>query len=197
MRSAAAWPPRRRRRRDSAATPMPTSCCPGTTRLSTGTSLSSGSTAGRCDQYPVADGSVFLNNNTCLCIYSEKEDPTQERTAREIARFSQKDAETMAQVLEAMADRRDAVGTDGLAVQPARMADTAGVPQPPDRRVSQDAGSRPRTGLYAPGGQRQTVRHRSGSTVQELQYSMLRAVVSYVHQSRRRRKLGRGLWGWL
>jgi beta-carotene ketolase (CrtO type) len=49
---------------------------------------------GQVDQYPVGMGSVFLNSNNCLCIYSEKEDPTQERTAKEIARFSQKDAET-------------------------------------------------------------------------------------------------------
>jgi len=46
------------------------------------------------DQYPVSDGAVFLNNNTCLTIYSEKEDPNQEKTAREISRFSRKDAET-------------------------------------------------------------------------------------------------------
>src|SRR5512136_550145 len=46
------------------------------------------------DQYPVSDGTVFLNNETCLAIYSEKEDPSQEKTAREIARFSKKDAET-------------------------------------------------------------------------------------------------------
>ena len=49
---------------------------------------------GQIDQYPVSDGAVFLNNKTCLAIYSEKEDPTQERTAREMARFSEKDAET-------------------------------------------------------------------------------------------------------
>jgi len=45
------------------------------------------------DQYLVAEGAVFRNNNTCLTIYSEKHDPTQERTAREIARFSPRDAE--------------------------------------------------------------------------------------------------------
>jgi beta-carotene ketolase (CrtO type) len=49
---------------------------------------------GQSDQYPVSDGAVFLNNQTCLAIYSEKDDPTQEKTAREIARFSNKDAET-------------------------------------------------------------------------------------------------------
>ncbi len=45
------------------------------------------------DQYLCSDGSVFGNNRTCLMIYSAKHDPTQERTAREIARFSERDAE--------------------------------------------------------------------------------------------------------
>jgi len=45
------------------------------------------------DQYLGADGAVFANNQTCLAIYSEKQDPTQERTAKEMARFSEKDAE--------------------------------------------------------------------------------------------------------
>jgi len=49
---------------------------------------------GQWDQYLVSDGAVFRNNNTCLAIYSQKADPTQERTAREIARFSERDAET-------------------------------------------------------------------------------------------------------
>ncbi len=45
------------------------------------------------DQYTCSDGGIFRRNGTCLAIYSEKHDPTQERTAREIARFSEKDAE--------------------------------------------------------------------------------------------------------
>jgi len=45
------------------------------------------------DQHLVADGFVFRNNNSCLAIYSEKHDPMQERSAQEIARFSQKDAD--------------------------------------------------------------------------------------------------------
>jgi hypothetical protein len=32
--------------------------------------------------------------STCVSIYSQKNDPAQEKTAREIARFSEKDAET-------------------------------------------------------------------------------------------------------
>ena len=45
------------------------------------------------DQYTCSDGGIFRRNGTCLAIYSEKHDPTQERTAREIARFSERDAE--------------------------------------------------------------------------------------------------------
>lgn len=48
---------------------------------------------GQWDQYLVSDGGAFLNNNTCLAIYSAKHDPKQEKTAREIARFSERDAE--------------------------------------------------------------------------------------------------------
>jgi beta-carotene ketolase (CrtO type) len=45
------------------------------------------------DQYTCSDGAIFRNNQTCLGVYSEKHDPTQERTAKEIARFSERDAE--------------------------------------------------------------------------------------------------------
>lgn len=45
------------------------------------------------EQHLCSDGFVFRNNETCLAIYSDKHDPTQERTAAEIARFSKKDAE--------------------------------------------------------------------------------------------------------
>lgn len=45
------------------------------------------------EQYLVADGACFANNDTCLAIYSIKHDPTQERTAKEIARFSKRDAD--------------------------------------------------------------------------------------------------------
>jgi len=45
------------------------------------------------DQHLCSDGFVFRDTETCLAIYSDKHDPAQERSAREIARFSQKDAE--------------------------------------------------------------------------------------------------------
>lgn len=46
------------------------------------------------EQYLCSDGACFANNDTCLAIYSIKHDPSQERTATEIARFSQRDAES-------------------------------------------------------------------------------------------------------
>jgi len=49
---------------------------------------------GQIDQYLCSDGSIFMDTDKCLAIYSQKHDPEQERTAREIARFSEKDAET-------------------------------------------------------------------------------------------------------
>ncbi|MFQ5665428.1 MAG: phytoene desaturase family protein [Candidatus Binatia bacterium] len=46
------------------------------------------------DQHTCSDGFVFRDKDNCLAIYSLKHDPTQERTANEIARFSNKDADT-------------------------------------------------------------------------------------------------------
>ncbi len=42
----------------------------------------------------VAKGCIFKEDHSCLVIYNEKADPNQEQTAREIARFSERDAET-------------------------------------------------------------------------------------------------------
>ncbi len=47
----------------------------------------------KIDQYMVSEGAIFKNNQNCLAIYSDKHDPTQEKTARELARFSQRDAD--------------------------------------------------------------------------------------------------------
>jgi phytoene dehydrogenase-like protein len=47
----------------------------------------------RTNQYLCSDGAAFRKNQTCLVIYSEKHDPTQERSAEEIARFSERDAD--------------------------------------------------------------------------------------------------------
>ncbi|MCP4625559.1 MAG: NAD(P)/FAD-dependent oxidoreductase, partial [bacterium] len=52
------------------------------------------------DQYLCSDGFVFRDNETCLAIYSDKHDPTQERTIREIARFSEKDAQKWGKITE-------------------------------------------------------------------------------------------------
>lgn len=70
---------------------------------------------GQYDQYLVSDGGAFMNNETCLAIYSSKHDPTQKRTVREIARFSEKDAETWARATEIVAtDDYLRVMIDGL-----------------------------------------------------------------------------------
>ena len=50
------------------------------------------------DQHLCSDGFVFKDTESCLAIYSDKHDPSQERTCREIARFSEKDADTWAKV---------------------------------------------------------------------------------------------------
>lgn len=42
----------------------------------------------------VAKACIFKEDHSCLVIYSEKADPNQERAAKEIARFSERDAET-------------------------------------------------------------------------------------------------------
>jgi phytoene dehydrogenase-like protein len=46
------------------------------------------------EQHKCSDGFVFRDKENCLAIYSDKHDPEQERTAAEIARFSQRDADT-------------------------------------------------------------------------------------------------------
>jgi len=48
---------------------------------------------GQYDEYLASTGAIFKDNGKCLTIYSRKSDPTQEKTAKEIARFSQKDAD--------------------------------------------------------------------------------------------------------
>ena len=48
----------------------------------------------RWDQHTCSDGFVFKDKGNCLAIYSDKHDPNQERTLKEIARFSEKDADT-------------------------------------------------------------------------------------------------------
>ncbi len=49
-------------------------------------------------QYPATNGAIFLDQEDYILTYSYGDDPTQEKTAREIARYSQKDAETWLKV---------------------------------------------------------------------------------------------------
>jgi beta-carotene ketolase (CrtO type) len=67
------------------------------------------------EQHTCSDGFVFRDKDNCLAIYSEKHDPTQERTAQEIARFSEKDADTWRKVWSlATSDELMRVTTDTL-----------------------------------------------------------------------------------
>jgi len=69
----------------------------------------------RWDQHLVADGFVFRDNETAIAIYSEKHDPTQEKSAKEIARFSEKDAETWLKIRKiAMSDEYLRVANDAI-----------------------------------------------------------------------------------
>jgi len=52
------------------------------------------------DQHLSSNGMVFRDKENCLTLYSHKHDPNQERSAREIARFSEKDADTWRRVAE-------------------------------------------------------------------------------------------------
>lgn len=52
------------------------------------------------EQHLGAAGMAFRDQENCLNLYSHKHDPNQERTAREIAKFSQKDAETWHKITE-------------------------------------------------------------------------------------------------
>jgi len=44
-------------------------------------------------QYPANNSAIFLDKQNCLVTYSYGHDPTQEKSAKEIARFSERDAE--------------------------------------------------------------------------------------------------------
>jgi phytoene dehydrogenase-like protein len=55
---------------------------------------------GRYSKSKVTSSSaIFKEDNDCLVIYTSRFDPTQEHTAKEIARFSEKDAETWLRLL--------------------------------------------------------------------------------------------------
>jgi len=45
------------------------------------------------DMYVINNAGIFNDSGKCLGIYTVKHDPSQERTAKEIARFSQRDAD--------------------------------------------------------------------------------------------------------
>ncbi len=134
---------------------------------------------GQVDQYLVSDGSVFKNNNTCLTIYSEKADPDQEKTAREIARFSEKDADMWLRLWRLwQCDEFQKVTLDPLMNPP----DWQIEPQFFERQVAAypkilEAGIDPDSLLLAASPKR-AIREYFESP--ELQYCVMRAVVSFV-----------------
>ncbi len=70
---------------------------------------------GQIDQYLCSDGTIFMDTEKCITIYSQKHDPTQERTATQIARFSQKDADTWLKIYRIfISDEFQRVLMDGL-----------------------------------------------------------------------------------
>ncbi len=101
---------------------------------------------GQYDQYPVSNGAIFKDNGKCLAIYSRKSDPTQEKTAKEIARFSQKDADLWlkAQAL-AQGDEVQRVQVDNSFPTSRNGSVEAGVHEQTDSRVSESSGSGLRT----------------------------------------------------
>jgi phytoene dehydrogenase-like protein len=52
------------------------------------------------DQHLSSNGMAFRDKEDCLALYSHKHDPNQERSIREIARFSERDAETWHKISE-------------------------------------------------------------------------------------------------
>ncbi len=86
------------------------------------------------DQYLCSMGGIFQSNNTALAIYSEKFDPTQERSAKEIARFSEKDAETWLKLWEMyQTDEFQRVMTDNLMIP---YDERATMPEVLDRQIA-------------------------------------------------------------
>ena len=134
---------------------------------------------GQVDQYPVAAGSSFQKNDTCLCIYSEKEDPNQEKTAREIGRFSPRDAETWLKFWKLwQSDEMQAAQIDTLFNPPEWQLQ----PEFLNRQVEAypkmlEAGFEPDSMLLAASPKRSA---QEWFDSQELIYTMMRCVVSYV-----------------
>ncbi len=104
---------------------------------------------GRWDQHLCSDGFVFRDTKTALGIYSQKYDPTQEKTAQQIARFSKKDAEKWIKSA-AMEDSREYWRAQAdMLLQPggvqARPQHRPGDRDQADRLLPQDDGGRLRS----------------------------------------------------
>ncbi len=85
----------------------------------------------RLARYPGGSGLICVEDDSCLVLYHGDEDPTQERTAAEIAKVSERDAETWLKLWE--------VNKSGGAYNQAVLEDTFNLPPGPDQP---DAGER-------------------------------------------------------
>jgi beta-carotene ketolase (CrtO type) len=132
------------------------------------------------DQYLVSDGGAFGNNNTCLAVYSLKHDPTQERTAGQIARFSKKDAESWLKFIKvSQSDELQRVTIDMLF----NPHEWRTAPEFMDRQVAVyplalEAGFDPDSLIMAATPLRAV---REWFDCEELQYCILRFIVSAAH----------------
>ncbi len=132
------------------------------------------------DQYLCSDGAAFANNSTCLSIYSDKEDATQERTAKEIARFSEIDAEKWLKLWKVqLSDELQRVTMDMLF----NPHEWRTAPEYMDRQIAVyplalEAGFDPDSLIMAAAPMR-AVREWFDSP--ELQYCILRFIVSAAH----------------
>ena len=135
---------------------------------------------GQVDEYPVSDGAAFLNNGSCLTIYSEKDDPNQEKTAKEIARFSEKDADMWLKLWKLwQCDEFQRVTLDPLFNPPEWQIEPAFL----DRQIAAypkilEATIDPDSLLLAASPKRAIQEYFESP---ELQYCILRAVVSFVN----------------
>jgi phytoene dehydrogenase-like protein len=131
------------------------------------------------EQYLCSDGGVFSDKENCLAIYSLKHDPKQERTAKEIARFSQRDAEKWLKLWELFqSDEMQRVQIDNIFL-PAELRTS---PEVMERQVAIlpkafEAGFIPDS-IFMTSSMIRAAREHWES--QELQFCMLRFVVSGV-----------------
>ncbi|MFC1824302.1 phytoene desaturase family protein [Thermodesulfobacteriota bacterium] len=76
-------------------------------------------------RHKIGTGMIMEEDDSCVALYHPEEDPNQERTARSIAQFSEKDAETYLKLWE--------LNKPGGPLTDARIEGAFNVPPPPDQ----------------------------------------------------------------